>query len=112
MPLRAAAAEQGKGQPRLEHELALEMLVSATELGRRLHRLLRTPYDRACALCAEAIAVAELAARLDLTVGTTRALVGELIDDQLVEAHPPIGGYPPQARRDALDRVFSRLHDL
>ncbi|MBB4685832.1 DUF742 domain-containing protein [Amycolatopsis jiangsuensis] len=91
---------------------ALEALLSTTGLGLRLQRLLRAPYDRACALCGDTMAVAELAARLELPVEDTRAIVGELVDGRLLVVYPPIGSYPPDAWREALDLMLSRLSEL
>ncbi|MEU4672834.1 DUF742 domain-containing protein [Amycolatopsis sp. NPDC023774] len=96
----------------VSHELALETLVSTTELGRRLSRLLREPYGSACELCVSTVSVAELSAYLNLSIGTARELVEELVDDELLYAHPPVGAYDAQARTRVLDRMLGGLDRL
>lgn len=96
----------------VSHELALETLVSTTELGRRLSRLLREPYGSACELCVSTVSVAELSAYLNLSIGTARELVDELVGEELLYAHPPVGAYDPESRTQVLDRMLGGLDRL
>ncbi|MGW4486827.1 DUF742 domain-containing protein [Amycolatopsis sp. NPDC004368] len=97
---------------RVSHELALETLVSTTEQGRRLSRMLREPYGSACELCVSTVSVAELSAYLNLSIGTARELVEELLAEELLYAHPPVGAYDTQARTEVLDRMLGGLDRL
>ncbi|MGH9061241.1 MAG: DUF742 domain-containing protein, partial [Acidimicrobiales bacterium] len=63
-PVRPAAHD--RIPPRIAHQLALETLVSTTELGRRLRRLLWEQYALVCELCASTMSVVELSAHLGL----------------------------------------------
>jgi hypothetical protein len=98
--------------PRTQHQLALETLVSTTELGRRLRRLLWEQYGRVCDLCASTTSVVELSAHLGLPLGTTRTLVEDLLAEGLLRAHPPVAAYDSEARTEVLDRVLDGLDRL
>lgn len=98
--------------PRSQHQLALETLVSTTDLGRRLRRLLWEQYGRVCDLCASTTSVVELSAHLGLPLGTTRTLVEDLLAEGLLRAHPPVAAYDSEARTEVLDRVLDGLDRL
>lgn len=95
--------------PRSAHQLALETLVSTTELGYRMRRLLWEQYARVCELCASTMSVVELSAHLGLPLGTTRMLVEDLLAEELLRAHQPVGTYDSEARTVVLDRVLDGL---
>ncbi|MFI5613845.1 DUF742 domain-containing protein [Amycolatopsis sp. NPDC051903] len=97
---------------RVTHDLALETLVSTTELGHRLSRLLREPYGSACELCVSTVSVAELSAYLGRSIGDARELVDDLVNEELLHVHPPVGAYDPEARTVVLDRVLDGLDHL
>ena len=68
------------GRTRPVHtELEIEALVSTTSLGERSPKL--TVEQRAiAALCRDILSIAEISARLDLPLGVTRVLVGDMAD--------------------------------
>ncbi|WP_326568735.1 DUF742 domain-containing protein [Amycolatopsis rhabdoformis] len=101
-----------RGPAQVSHELALETLVSTTELGRRLSRMLREPYGSACELCVSTVSVAELSAYLNLSIGTARELVEELLVEELLYVHPPVGAYDSEARTEVLGRMLGGLDRL
>jgi hypothetical protein len=69
-------------------DLEIEALVSTTSTGERTLNL--TVEQRAIALlCRDILSVAEIAARLDLPLGVTRVLVGDMADEGLVMVHRP-----------------------
>ncbi|MDT8915917.1 DUF742 domain-containing protein [Amycolatopsis sp. PS_44_ISF1] len=98
--------------PRTAHQLALETLVSTTEQGYRLRRLLWDRYARVCELCVATMSVVELSAHLGLPLGTTRTLVEDLLAERLLRAHQPVGTYASEARTEVLDRVLDGLDRL
>ena len=75
------------GRTRPAHtDLEIEALVSTTSLGERSPKL--TVEQRAiAALCRDILSIAEISARLDLPLGVTRVLVGDMADGGLVMVH-------------------------
>jgi Protein of unknown function (DUF742) len=71
------------GRTRAASELALETLVRTTPRGRGAHAAFEAA--QALALCVEIQSIAEVAARLDLPLGVTQVLVGDLAAAHLVE---------------------------
>src|SRR6266508_3087365 len=80
------------GRTRPEHaDLEIEALVSTTSLGERTPRL--TAEQRAiAALCRVILSMAEISARLDLPLGVTRVLVGDMANEGFVMVHRPAHG--------------------
>jgi hypothetical protein len=102
---------KGRTQP-TDVELAVEALVSTTTLG-----LTRPPTNRQqrsiTALCQrEIMSIAEISAHMDLPLGATRILVGDMAHLGLVTIHQPLtsGGRPPDAA--VLERVLYKLRAL
>ncbi len=60
-------------------------------------------------LCADPISIAELAARLDLVVGVTAILVGDLVAEGLLELHHTD---PVDIELDALTRMIERVRAI
>jgi Protein of unknown function (DUF742) len=80
----------GRTQP-AHTNLEIEALVSTTSFGERTPKL--TVEQRAIAgLCRDVISVAEIAARLDLPLGVTRILVGDMADEGFVTVYRPSQG--------------------
>ena len=72
-------------------DLEIEALVSTTALGERAPQL--TVEQRAiAALCRGILSIAEISARLDLPLGVTRVLVGDMADEGMVMVHRPAQG--------------------
>jgi hypothetical protein len=98
------------GRTRPAHtELEIEALVSTTSLGERSPKL--TVEQRAiAALCRDILSIAEISARLDLPLGVTRVLVGDMADGGLVVLHRPaaVGDRPDLA---LLQRVLYGLQE-
>jgi uncharacterized protein DUF742 len=99
------------GRTRPAHtDLEIEALVSTTSLGERTPKL--TVEQRAIAgLCRDILSVAEVSARLDLPLGVTRILVGDMADEGLVMVHRPTqaGDRPDLA---LLERVLYGLRAI
>jgi hypothetical protein len=99
------------GRTRPAHtDLEIEALVSTTSVGERTPKL--TVEQRAiAALCRDILSVAEISARLDLPLGVTRVLVGDMADEGLVMVHRPAqaGDRPDLA---LLERVLYGLKTI
>jgi hypothetical protein len=99
------------GRTRPAHtDLEIEALVSTTSLGERAPKL--TVEQRAiAALCRDVLSVAEISARLDLPLGVTRVLVGDMADEGMVTVHRPV---PTGERPDLalLERVLYGLRTI
>jgi hypothetical protein len=96
----------GRGRP-TQVDLEIEALVSTTAQGERSPKL--TVEQRAIiALCRDLLSVAEVSARLDLPLGVTRVLIGDMATDGLVLVHRPtsVGDRPDLA---LLQRVLYGL---
>ena len=107
--VRPYAMTGGRTQP-VHLGLEIEALVSTTSLGERTPRL--TVEQRAiAALCRDVLSVAEISARLDLPLGVTRVLVGDMADEGLVLVHRPTqaGDRPDLA---LLERVLYGLRTI
>jgi len=60
-------------------------------------------------LCREPLSIAELAARLDLVVGVTAIVAGDLVADGLLEVHHTD---PVDIELDALTRMIERVRAI
>ena len=96
----------GRARP-TQDDLEIEALVSTTAQGERSPKL--TVEQRAIiALCRDLLSVAEVSARLDLPLGVTRVLIGDMATAGLVILHRPtsVGDRPDLA---LLQRVLYGL---
>jgi hypothetical protein len=99
----------GRARP-TQDDLEIEALVSTTAMGERSPKL--TVEQRAIiALCRDLLSVAEVSARLDLPLGVTRVLIGDMATAGLVILHRPtsVGDRPDLA---LLQRVLYGLHQI
>jgi len=107
--VRPYAMTGGRTRP-LHTDLEIEALVSTTSAGERSPKL--TVEQRAiAALCRDILSVAEISARLDLPLGVTRVLVGDMADEGMVMVHRPThtGDRPDLA---LLERVLYGLRSI
>jgi Protein of unknown function (DUF742) len=107
--VRPYAMTGGRTQP-VHADLEVEALVSTTSLGERTPKL--TVEQRAiAALCRDVLSVAEVSARLDLPLGVTRVLVGDMAEEGFVTLHRPAqaGDRPDLA---LLERVLYGLRTI
>jgi hypothetical protein len=100
------------GRTRPAHtELEIEALVSTTSLGERSPKL--TVEQRAiAALCRDILSIAEVSARLDLPLGVTRVLVGDMADSGLVLVHRPTVTAADRPDLALLERVLYGLRAI
>jgi uncharacterized protein DUF742 len=99
------------GRTRPAHvELEIEALVSTTSLGARTPNL-GVEQRAIAALCRDILSIAEISARLDLPLGVTRVLVGDMADEGMVIVHRPAqAGDRPDL--DLLERVLYGLRSI
>jgi hypothetical protein len=100
------------GRTRPAHtDLEIEALVSTTSLGERSPKL--TVEQRAiAALCRDILSIAEISARLDLPLGVTRVLVGDMADGGLVMVHRPTQAAGDRPDLALLERVLYGLRAI
>jgi hypothetical protein len=99
------------GRTRPAHiDLEIEALVSTTSVGERAHNL-GVEKRAIAALCRDILSIAEVSARLDLPLGVTRVLVGDMADEGMVLIHRPAqtGDRPDLA---LLSRVLDGLRSI
>ncbi|HTE67608.1 MAG TPA: DUF742 domain-containing protein [Actinomycetes bacterium] len=93
--------------------LAIETLVSITPMGRDLLPGLRLEPRAIALLCQRPLAVAEVAARLDVPLGVARVLVADLAADGLLTVQQPArGDAGDRPGRALLERVLDGLRAI
>jgi hypothetical protein len=108
--LRAYAVTDGRTRSR-HTDLEIESLVSTTALGNSQHVRLSLERRAIARLCLEVLSIAELSAHLDLPLGVTRVLVGDMAYEGLVSVHRPVDAtaHPDLA---LLQRVLAGLRAI
>jgi uncharacterized protein DUF742 len=108
--LRPYAMTQGRTEP-TGHDLAVEDLVGAVPAVGEPPPWLSLEHRAIAMASRETLSVAELAARVDLPLGVTRVLVGDLADQGMVSVHrgPSHAGGPDVA---LLEQVLHGLQRL
>ena len=96
----------GRARP-TQDDLEIEALVSTTAQGERSPKL-NVEQRAIIALCRDLLSIAEVSARLDLPLGVTRVLIGDMASEGLVIVHRPtsVGDRPDLA---LLQRVLYGL---
>lgn len=95
------------GRTAASGNIGVETQVMATVRGETAVETLTFEYRDIVALCAEPLAVAEIAARLSLHLGVTRVLVTDLQQQGLVTTHAP--QVDPTDDVDIIMRVINAL---
>ncbi len=85
--VRPYALTRGRTRSSHDEELRIETLISSTGLGASIGNRLDLEHRRIIALCQHVLSVAEISARLHLTLGVTRVIVGDMVQDGLVTIH-------------------------
>src|SRR4029453_11275333 len=92
-------------------ELELETLVATTPAGDLEPPRLTMERREIAALCREILSVAEVSARVNVTLGVARVLVGDMAEEGLVEIHrPATANHSPDVA--LLERVLYGLRAL
>jgi Protein of unknown function (DUF742) len=100
------------GRTRPDYDLAIEALVSTSDLGRDRDAAVTAEHRSICGLCVETRSVAEIAAHLRLPLGVVRVLIGDMASMGLVLIHQSglVVGDRPSI--EFLERVLSGLRRL
>jgi hypothetical protein len=108
--LRPYAMTEGRTEP-TGADLAIEDLVDAASRAADPPPWLSLEHRSIALACRETLSVAELAARVDLPLGVTRVLVGDLAEQGMVTVHraPSHAGGPNVA---LLEQVLQGLQRL
>ena len=108
--LRPYAMTEGRTEP-TGPNLAIEDLIGAATAAADPPDWLSLEHRSIALACREAVSVAELAARVDLPLGVTRVLVGDLAEQGMVTVHrgPSHAGGPNVA---LLEQVLHGLKQL
>jgi hypothetical protein len=108
--LRPYAMTEGRTEP-TRRDLAIEDLVVAAEAATEPPPWLSLEHRSIAVACREPLSVAELAALVDLPLGVTRVLVGDLAEQHMVTVHrsPTHSGGPTVA---LLEQVLHGLQQL
>jgi hypothetical protein len=109
--VRPYAVTRGRTQPAQAQPLEIETLVSTTAHGEASLPTLAFEARSIAALCMSVQSVAEVAARLRISLGVARVLVGDLAEDNLVTVYRPLGMHD---RPDLalLERVLHGLREI
>ncbi|MBO0839617.1 MAG: DUF742 domain-containing protein [Sciscionella sp.] len=95
-----------------DYDLALEALVSTSELGQIFHDPVRPEHRSIAGLCMHTRSVAEVAAYLRIPLNMARGLIGDMVSMGLVMVNPSGVVFGDRPSRDFLERVLSGLHSL
>jgi hypothetical protein len=108
--LRPYAMTEGRTEP-TGHDLAIEDLIGAAAVAADPPAWLSFEHRSIALACHEPMSVAELASRVDLPLGVTRVLVGDLAEQGVVTVHraPSHAGGPNVA---LLEQVLHGLQRL
>ena len=98
------------GRTRANLDLPLETLVLCSDAGRAVIDQVGLEQRRILHLAAEPVSLAELSAHLDVVIGATRVLVGDLVASGLLESRT--GSYAEQPDIKLLERVLDGLKAL
>ena len=109
--VRPYAMTRGRTRPAQAEELEIETLVSTTAHGEASLPTLAFEARSIAALCTSVQSVAEVAARLRISLGVARVLVGDMAEGGLVAVHRPLSmnGRPDLA---LLERVLHGLREI
>ncbi|MGH8963889.1 MAG: DUF742 domain-containing protein [Actinomycetes bacterium] len=101
-----------QGRTRPVQDLAVETLVSTSDIGRDVSAAHSAEHSAIAGLCADVRSVAEVAALLALPLGVARVLLADMIDTGLVHVHdnPVELGSPPGL--SLMERVLAGLQEL
>jgi hypothetical protein len=107
---RPYAVTKGRTRP-ASADLAVEALVSTTDLG-----LSNPPANRMqrsiTLMCQEARSIIEIAMHVELPLGATRVLIGDMAERGLVVVHGTIASGAIRPDPDLLERVLETLRAL
>ena len=102
------------GRVRSSTDLPLETIVRVTDRGAASADEAAAERRQICNLCVDPLSIAEISAHLDLPLGVTRVLVGDMVTEGLLDTHRPTASADGSDRPDLrlLERVLVGLQAL
>jgi hypothetical protein len=100
------------GRVRSGVELAIETLVKSTTLGRTAAPRLALERQRIALMALDPLSVAEISAHLSVPLGVARVLVGDMIEEGLLDAHQLDAKKDQHLDVSILERVLVGLEAL
>lgn len=101
-----------QGRTRPVQDLAVETLVSTSDVGRDVITTQSAEHSAIAGLCVDVRSVAEVAALLALPLGVARVLLADMIDTGLVHVHRNPAEFGSPSGLSLMERVLAGLHEL
>ena len=101
-----------QGRTRPVQDLAVETLVSTSDVGRDGTTTHSAEHSAIAGLCADVRSVAEVAALLELPLGVARVLLADMIDTGLVHVHHNPTAFGSSPDLSLMERVLAGLNQL
>jgi Protein of unknown function (DUF742) len=109
--VRPYAMTGGRTKPAQAEQLEIETLISTTAHGEASLSKLAFEARSIAALCISVQSIAEVAARLRISLGVARVLVGDMAEDNLVTVYRPLG-MNDRPELALLERVLHGLREV
>ncbi|MGH3719164.1 MAG: DUF742 domain-containing protein [Pseudonocardiaceae bacterium] len=101
-----------RGRTRPVADLAVETLVSTSDVGRDVRAICSVEHAAIAELCVDIRSVAEVAVLLTLPLGVARVLLADMIDIGLVHVHRNPMGLGSAPDLSTMERVLTGLHRM
>jgi hypothetical protein len=109
--VRPYAVTRGRTKPAQAEQLEIETLISTTAHGEASLSRLAFEAHSIAALCISVQSIAEVAARLHISLGVARVLVGDMAEDNLVTVYRPLS-MNDRPELALLERVLHGLREV
>jgi hypothetical protein len=100
------------GRTRSGADLPLETMVRVTTLGSAASPRLALERKKIVNLATEPLSIAELSAHLSIPLGVARVLVGDMVEEGLLDSHKPAVAAGDRPDVALLERVLDGLQAL
>jgi hypothetical protein len=100
------------GRTRSGADLPLETMVRVTTLGTSASPRLALERKKIVNLSAEPLSIAEISAHLSIPLGVARVLVGDMVEEGLLDSHKPAVAAGERPDVALLERVLDGLQAL
>ena len=100
------------GRTRAGIDLPLETLVRTTSLGRSAGPRLALERGRIAEMAADPLSIAEISAHLSVPLGVARVLVGDMVEEGLLDSQQLETGETGRPDTGLLERVLEGLESL
>jgi len=100
------------GRTRSGADLPLETMVRVTTLGSTASPRLALERKKIVNLATEPLSIAELSAHLSIPLGVARVLVGDMVEEGLLDSHKPAVAAGDRPDVALLERVLDGLQAL